>query len=67
MWTALMPTYTLKLDYFAYFHFIMSYESILWEKSTAKETFTIQKKIANLDESQVQRTVSCRELPTAEI
>jgi uncharacterized membrane protein len=50
MWTALMTTYTLKLDYFAYFHFIMSYESISWENSTAKETFTIQKKIADLDE-----------------
>jgi len=48
-----MTTYTLKLDCFAYFHFIMSYESISWENSTAKETFTIQKKIADLDEKQV--------------
>jgi len=42
-----------QLDYFAYFHFIMFYESILWQNSTAKETFTIQKKIADLDDSQV--------------
>jgi len=31
MWTALMTTNTLNRDYFAYFHFIMSYESISWE------------------------------------
>jgi hypothetical protein len=31
----------------------MFYESISWQNSTAKETFTIQKKIADLDESQV--------------
>jgi hypothetical protein len=46
-----MTTYTLKLDYFAYFHFIMSYQSILWKiQQIAQKKNTIQMKIADLDE-----------------
>jgi hypothetical protein len=59
---SLMKTETLKLVYFAYFHSIMSYGIIFWEKLTkSKKVFYIQKKIIRTMAGTKRRT-SCREL-----
>jgi hypothetical protein len=60
--TSHMKTETLKLDYFAYFHFIMSYGIIFWGNSMdSKKVFYIQKKILRIMAG-AERRASCREM-----
>jgi hypothetical protein len=59
--TPLLKIDTLKLDYFAYFHSIISYQVIFWGNSTeGKRVSNIQKKIIRIMAG--VKKVSCREL-----
>jgi hypothetical protein len=58
----LMTIDTVKLVYFAYFHYVVSYGLIFWGNSTdSNKVFYIQKKIIRIMAG-VKSRISCRKL-----